>query len=307
MNDEPLTQDDENLLTRDDHEKLAHKLSGLRALTGVQRDRNAPMRAALKHAVRLVEALQAGLSHDYMSCRSDIPPYLAEGLARPLGHAFARMVSDAREIDRLIAAKATRDCVVAVAHDLVMAIERVQADEVIPTVRDAESPPRNEYQQAIEHLAALGTFLQVLHHTAFIPADGSVWRLPPEECAKLGYLEGMPAALGMIEFWATSCIDELMSGQVAVLRLFFLLKQHALSGGCVFDLERMDQTRRNWQARNQVDPDSDLSTLVPVARAIQAILTQRAPCRCISNAARDVVETMETLRDKWQAPRPQAH
>src|SRR5262249_4195378 len=54
-----------------------------------------------------------------------------------------------------------------------------------------------------------------------------LWGVSPEHLRAVGHPEGQPAALGMIEFWATSIIDELMSCQLTVVKLFFALKQHA--------------------------------------------------------------------------------
>jgi hypothetical protein len=97
---------------------------------------------------------------------------------------------------------------------------------------------RAKYQRVIEHLAALGVFLQVLHQTAYMPAYRKLWGLSVEELEALGYPEGMPASLGMIELWETSCIDELFWGQTTVLRMFFALKQHALLNHYSLDFEK---------------------------------------------------------------------
>ena len=58
-------------------------------------------------------------------------------------------------------------------------------------------------------------------------------------------------ALGMIEFWETSCIDALSWGQGALSELFFVLKHHTLNHYSL-DFEKMDQIRREFQARDQV-------------------------------------------------------
>ena len=65
----------------------------------------------------------------------------------------------------------------------------------------------------------------------------------------------------------------------------------------------MDRVRRDFQARDQVDPDENLEALIPIARAIQAILEGRSPCECISIAVRRVLDTMEAIRSMFPRPR----
>src|SRR5215831_17828025 len=170
----PATQYDETFLTPDDHSWLAEQLFNLRrALIAMQRD--APTQ--VEHAVQLLDALAAGLIHDYMAVRSDLPPYLVDS-ARP---AFPAGLP---EISKIIEAKVRRDCVRATARRLVAAVERVQETDESPST----SISCAEYQQVIEHLAVLGNFLQVLHHTSYrLIDDGGLWGLSANELQGLGY------------------------------------------------------------------------------------------------------------------------
>jgi len=147
----------------------------------------------------------------------------------------------------------------------VEAIERVEglvsSGEVTPHTlgqgRTGVSVPHDEYQRVIEHLAALDAFLQVLHQTASLPADGNAWGLSAEELEALGYPEGMPSSLGMIDFWETSTIDQLAWGQVMVPELFFGVKQQALLNHYSLEFEKMDRVRRALQSWAEIDPDED--------------------------------------------------
>ena len=193
------------------------------------------------------------------------------------------------------------------------AIERVEglvsSGEVTPHTlgqgRTGVSVPHDEYQRVIEHLAALDAFLQVLHQTASLPADGNAWGLSAEELEALGYPEGMPSSLGMIDFWETSTIDQLAWGQVMVPELFFGVKQQALLNHYSLEFEKMDRVRRALQSWAEIDPDEDLEALVPTARMIQAILAPRAPCDWIATSAKWLVEAMEAIRSL--APRPRTN
>jgi hypothetical protein len=254
-----LAHADKNLFTEDDRLWLANRLCALRATLVAVEQEDATLKPALEDALRLIKALQAGLTYDYMVSRCDLPSYLVEGLARTPGHdALMRMVPDAREIGELIEAKATRDCILATTDSLVETIGRVQeivghgcAGEVTLHQGSDEKPAASashpEYQQVAEHLAALGVFLQVLHQTAYMPAAENAWGLTAECLEVLGFPpEGEPASLYMIDFWETSTLDELMWCQLTVVDLFYAISQHALSGGGSLDLKKMDRVRRDF-------------------------------------------------------------
>jgi hypothetical protein len=314
------TSEDENFLARDDHDRLAHLLSGLHATLATMERSSAPLQVALEHAGRLVEALRAGLIHDHQRRRGDLPPYLVEELERPPGYAFPQIVWDAWEVAELIEARPLRDCIVATAHALVEAAQRVRelinpgyVVEVTSCSRGRGTTgaalPHEEYQRTIEDLAVLGTCLQVLHHTAYLPAAKHAWGLTTEYLETIGRPEGIPASLGMIDFWETSNIDDLMWCQLTVVQVFYAMKHHVLFDASALDLERMDGVRRDFQAHGGIDPDHALAMLVPAARTIEATLTARSTtCACIRVAAECMTDAMEWLEKPHRlAPRPRTH
>jgi hypothetical protein len=251
--------------------------------------------------LRLVEALQAGLTRDCILAGGWWPPpYL--GSSEDLS---ARIVPDVLEIDQLIEAKPPCDCIVLTAQHLLVKVQELLSPDSV-----TKKPPRPEtnltsaagarYQQVCEHLAALNVYVHLLAQTAYMPAYGNLWGLSGEWLEALGYPVGMSESFGIL---GTSATDEIGWGQEVVPALFYVVKQHCLLARCVLDYARIDQVRRDLQSRNEIDPDNALEALVPTAHAIQAILAVRSTCACIANAVQQVVEAMEAIRSLAPQPR----
>jgi hypothetical protein len=292
----------ESFLTRDDHDRLARQLFELReALTSVQQDRSeAPVQAALEHAGRWIDALQARLTSDYLLSGWWPPPYWESSSTE--GFAIAEIVPAAFEIDKLVNAKHPSHCTTLLAHHLWMAIAEIQelldpghAAEVIPPalhsalrqITDAHplsettagSPTQAEYQQVAEHIAACGVYLQVLEQAAALPSSESAWERQASKEISLARLE--------------------------LLALLFAIRQQSLTSGSVIDHEKFYQVTDHLRGRDNIDVDGYLEALIPTARAMQAMLEGHATCDCLPKVARRVLERMEAIRGL--APRAQTH
>jgi hypothetical protein len=137
-----------------------------------------------------------------------------------------------------------------------------------------------------------------------MPADENSLGLTAEWLEAFGYPEGIPASLGMIDFWETSCIDELMWGQTTAVALFFARKQHCLLSGYALDLGKLDRVRRDFQVFGEVVPNEALESIVPFARAIQTTCAVHSTCDCVRTAAGDMVEAIEAILRPRQAQQP---
>jgi hypothetical protein len=142
----------------------------------------------------------------------------------------------------------------------------------------SKAPTQDDYQQVIEHIAALGVYLEVLAQAAGLSDRDDAW--------------------------GEQAREQIGRGRCVLLALLYGVKQHCLPAEYFLDYQRMDQITLGLQGRRSIDPDDDLEALIPTAQAIRSILEARSTCDCMPDVARSVVETMEAIRSLAPKPRP---
>jgi len=142
-----------------------------------------------------------------------------------------------------------------------------------------ESPTPDDYQVVIEHIAALGVYLEVLEQAADVPARDDAW--------------GRQAR------------NDIGWARAVLLALLYGVKTHCLLSRYFLDYEKMDGATDHFRERNKINPDDDLEALIPTARQIQTVLAARSTCACMLDTAQEVVAALEAVRGL--APRAQTH
>lgn len=134
-----------------------------------------------------------------------------------------------------------------------------------------DAPTDADYQQVIDHLAALGVYLEILEQAAGLPDRD--------------------------DQWGKAVNQAISHARSVLLALLFSVTTHCLLAGYLLDYKQMDRVTVTLRTRSSIDPDDDLGALIPTATACYSTLKRRRDaCDCLLDVAVAVQEAVQAIR-----------